>query len=73
MLEQFLPKLSPSDLLDGATAFGPMREDIPVAPILKGSEVAGYAFVTSDFVGSVSVEPSSSSYSESSVPKVIFW
>lgn len=53
VLGQYLSRLTPADLLEGATAFGPIREDIPVAPILKGSQIAGYAFVTSDFVGTI--------------------
>ena len=28
-----------------------MRADLPVAPVLKGGETAGWAFLTSDFVG----------------------
>ncbi|MEX3007848.1 4Fe-4S binding protein [Hoeflea sp. TYP-13] len=28
-----------------------MRQDIPVAPVLKGGETVGWAFLTSDFVG----------------------
>ncbi len=50
-LANFLPDLSPADLAEGADAFGPIREDVPVAPVLKGSETVAYAFLTSDFVG----------------------
>ncbi len=50
-ISRFLPGLSPADLMEGATGFGAPRDDIPVVPILKGSEVAGYVFLTSDFVG----------------------
>lgn len=50
-LTNFLPDLTPADLAPGADAFGPIREDVPVAPILKGGEVIAYAFLTSDFVG----------------------
>ncbi len=50
-LASFLTDLTPDDLYPGADAFGPIRADVPVAPILKGSETLGYAFLTSDFVG----------------------
>ncbi|MBZ0163515.1 MAG: NosR/NirI family protein [Notoacmeibacter sp.] len=50
-ISRFLPSLSPADLMEGATGFGTPRDDVPVVPILKGSEVAGYVFLTSDFVG----------------------
>ena len=50
-LARFLPDLTPAELAPGADAFGPIREDVPVAPILKGGEVIAYAFLTSDYVG----------------------
>ncbi|MGB8622214.1 MAG: FMN-binding protein, partial [Paracoccaceae bacterium] len=50
-LGRFLPDLDPSALVPGATGFGSVRADLPVAPVLKGSETVGYAFLTSDFVG----------------------
>lgn len=50
VLATYLPKVSAADLLPGAEGFGPIREDAPVAPILKGGETVGWAFVTSDFV-----------------------
>ncbi|WP_289042597.1 NosR/NirI family protein [uncultured Aliiroseovarius sp.] len=50
-LANFLPDLSPADLAEGADAFGPIREDVPVAPVLKGGETVAYAFLNSDFVG----------------------
>ena len=39
-LSSFLPDLSPDQLFDGAEAFGPVRQDIPVAPILMLVSVA---------------------------------
>lgn len=51
VLAQFLPKVSPADLVEGADGYGPIREDVPVAPLLRGGEQIGYVFVTSDFVG----------------------
>ncbi len=50
-LPRFLGKLEASDLLPGATGFGNLRDDVPVAPILKDGETLGWAFLTSDFVG----------------------
>lgn len=50
-ISRFLQTLSPAELMEGATGFGALRDDIPVVPIRKGSDVAGYAFLTSDFVG----------------------
>lgn len=51
VLEKFIPQIAASDFVEGATAYGPLRQDIPVAPIMRGAEVLGYAFITSDFVG----------------------
>ena len=50
-LASFLSDLTPNDLFPGAEAFGPIRADVPVAPVLKGGETVAYAFLTSDFVG----------------------
>jgi NosR/NirI family nitrous oxide reductase transcriptional regulator len=51
VLEKFLSEVPPADLVPGAEAFGPIREDAAVAPVLKGGETIGWAFITSDFVG----------------------
>ncbi len=50
-LASFLPDIIPSELAPGADAFGPVREDVKVAPVLKGGETVAWAFLTSDFVG----------------------
>lgn len=50
-LASFLPDLDPADLAPGADAFGPVRQDVKVAPVLKGAETVAWAFLTSDFVG----------------------
>lgn len=47
----FLSKVGPDELVPGATGFGPVRDDIPVVAVLKGAETVGWAFLTSDFVG----------------------
>ncbi|MTE01058.1 4Fe-4S binding protein [Paracoccus sp. YIM 132242] len=51
VLAQLLPDQTASDLVPGAEGFGPIRDDLAVAPVLKGGETVAWAFVTSDFVG----------------------
>ena len=51
VLERFLPKVPPGQLVEGAEAYGEPLPDLPVAPVLKDGETIGYAFITSDFVG----------------------
>ena len=51
LLPQFLEEMPAGELVAGADAYGPMREDLPVAPILSGGAQVGWAFITSDFVG----------------------
>ncbi|WP_417269168.1 4Fe-4S binding protein [Celeribacter sp.] len=51
VLAQYISKVSPADLVEGADGYGPIREDVPVAPLLREGEQIGYVFVTSDFVG----------------------
>lgn len=50
VLPRYLAKTPAADLVPGAEGYGPIREDVPVAPILKDGEVAAWAFITSDFV-----------------------
>ena len=50
LLPRFLDKLTAGELVPGATAFGALREDIPVAPALADGEVVGHVLLTSDFV-----------------------
>lgn len=50
-LPRFLGKLQADQLVPGATGFGRMRDDIQVAPVLRNGETVGWAFLTSDFVG----------------------
>lgn len=49
-LAQFLGEASPSEMVPGATAYGAMRSDLPVAPALRDGEIIGWVFVTSDLV-----------------------
>lgn len=51
VLAKYLSKISPGDIVEGADAFGAIRDDIPVTPILSGGKEIGFAFITSDFVG----------------------
>lgn len=51
VLASFLPRIAARDLVPDADAFGPEREDLPVAPLLRDGKTIGWAFVTSDFVG----------------------
>ena len=50
-LDSFLQEIEPSELAPGADAFGPVRDDVKVAPVLKNGETVAWAFLTSDFVG----------------------
>ncbi|WP_372611386.1 4Fe-4S binding protein [Aquicoccus sp.] len=50
-LSRFLDEMPASDLVEGADGYGQMREDLPVAPVLKDGETVGWAFIASDFVG----------------------
>ncbi|MGL4280930.1 MAG: FMN-binding protein, partial [Albidovulum sp.] len=51
VLSKYLGDMPASELVAGADGFGAIRDDIAAAPVLKGSETIGWAFVTSDFVG----------------------
>ena len=50
-LPRFLAMLAPDRLVPGGTGYGPVRNDLPVAPVLKDGDTVGWAFLTSDFVG----------------------
>ena len=50
-LARFLPEVAAGSLIEGADGFGPIRDDLAVAPVLRRGETVGYAFITSDFVG----------------------
>lgn len=51
VLQDLLPDQLASDLFPGADGFGPIRDDLAAAPVLRGGETVAWAFVTSDFVG----------------------
>lgn len=50
-LPRFLAEVPAAQLVEGATGFGEMRADLPVAPVLRDGARIGWAFITSDFVG----------------------
>ncbi len=50
VITKFSKKVPASELVEGATAYGPLMENLPAVEILKGKDVLGYAFITSDFV-----------------------
>ncbi len=51
VLQEYLPDTVASEFVPGADGFGPVRDDLAVAPVLKGGQTVAWAFVTSDFVG----------------------
>ncbi|MCV2881258.1 NosR/NirI family protein [Actibacterium sp. XHP0104] len=51
VLAEYLAKVAPADMAEGADGYGSLRSDVAAAPILKAGKEIGYVFVTSDFVG----------------------
>jgi len=51
VLSHYLAKVKPDEIMPGADGFGKIRADLPLAPILKAGKTVGWAFATSDFVG----------------------
>jgi NosR/NirI family transcriptional regulator, nitrous oxide reductase regulator len=51
VLAKYLPEVKAADLVEGADAFGETRSDLAVVQILKNQQQIGWAFITSDFVG----------------------
>jgi NosR/NirI family transcriptional regulator, nitrous oxide reductase regulator len=52
-LAQFLAKLPAGELVEGADGYGPIRPDLPVAPVMRGGQTLGWAFITTDFVRTI--------------------
>ncbi|MFP1631882.1 4Fe-4S binding protein [Zhengella sp. ZM62] len=50
LVGKFLELAAPGDLVPGADAYGPARDDLAVVPALKNGETIGWVFLTSDFV-----------------------
>lgn len=51
LLARFLSEVTADQLVPQADGFGALRDDVPVAPVLKGGEIVAWAFLTSDFAG----------------------
>lgn len=52
-LATYLEKVEPSELFDGADRFGELSGDPPIAPVMRGDELLGYAYLNSDFSSSI--------------------
>ena len=52
-LEQYLSMAQPSEFFEGADAFGAIEGDPPLAPVLRGGELAGYVYLNSDITSAV--------------------
>lgn len=50
VLTKFLKEVPAQELVAEATAYGPISSDVPIAPLMRGNDLLGYAFITSDFV-----------------------
>jgi NosR/NirI family nitrous oxide reductase transcriptional regulator len=48
-LAEFLPKVAPGELFEGADRFGTPVGEPPIVPVYKGESVVGHAFLNSDF------------------------
>ncbi len=51
VIQQFISKIAAGEFVEGATDYGPLDQRGPLVPLLRGDETFGYAFITSDFVG----------------------
>ncbi len=51
VLNQFIGTIPASRIIADADGYGSFDEALPVAPILRDGATAGYAYITSDFVG----------------------
>lgn len=52
-LARFLAQIEPGAVVEGADGFGPIRDDIAAAPLLRAGQRIGWVFITSDFVGTI--------------------
>lgn len=50
-LSRFLGVVDPATMAADADGFGAIRDDLPVAPLLREGERIGWVFINSDFVG----------------------
>jgi len=49
-LSGYLAKISPSELNAQAERYGPPSAEFPAVPLMRGADIVGWAFLTSDFV-----------------------
>lgn len=52
-LAEFLPKVSPGELFEGADRFGHPTGEPPIISVYKGERLVGHAFLNSDFTSAV--------------------
>ena len=52
-LSIYLKKVQPQEIFPGATRFGEVSGDPPIAPVFRGEELIGYAYLNSDVTNSV--------------------
>ncbi|MDX1009998.1 regulatory protein NosR [Sinorhizobium medicae] len=52
-LSTYLQKVQPQEIFPGATRFGEVTGDPPIAPVFRGDSLLGYAFLNSDVTSSV--------------------
>jgi NosR/NirI family transcriptional regulator, nitrous oxide reductase regulator len=50
-LARYLEHVPAGSLVEGADGYGAMQAELPVVPVLRAGEAIGWAFITSDFVG----------------------
>ncbi|NKN37546.1 regulatory protein NosR [Agrobacterium sp. a22-2] len=52
-LSTYLAKVQPAELFEGADRFGEIAGEPPLAPVFRGQELLGYAYLNSDVTSSV--------------------
>lgn len=52
-LSNYLQKVQPQQIFPGATRFGEVTGDPPIAPVFRGDSLLGYAYLNSDVTSSV--------------------
>lgn len=50
--DTFVNRVEPGDLVPGADRFGPTQPSPPVAPVFRGDQLIGYAYLNSQYVDS---------------------
>jgi NosR/NirI family nitrous oxide reductase transcriptional regulator len=52
-LQVYLGKVQPGELFQEADRFGDVRGEPPIAPVYRGDQLVGYAYLNSDFTNSI--------------------